>query len=200
MEQFQWDKVLYIYYTSLSHECLKIAGQNLNFLPYIKQNDSDLGFCLAIHSSWGSSKAGRGRGPKFHSTKGDVALPDAGQTERSDPWLPGSLCACGKWRGKGPAPHQGRHAGRCAGMIVSQFPQYKSIMSERKKSVFHQECPGLPSSFPAMIRDFTNKAGQNNTLILMQRWKSQWSTLFLTQTTNCLHHPHSCGFASIAGV
>lgn len=37
MEQFQWDKVLYIYYISLSHLCLKIVGQNLNFCAVHKQ-------------------------------------------------------------------------------------------------------------------------------------------------------------------
>lgn len=80
-----------------------------------------MSFCFAIHSSWGSSKASRSGGPQLHCAKGDVALPNARQAERSDPWLPGSLCTCGKWRVTGPAPHQRRHAGRCPGMTISRF-------------------------------------------------------------------------------
>ena len=79
-------------------------------------------FRFFTHSSRGSSEASGGGGPQLHSTKGDVALPDARQAARSDPWLPGSLCARGKRRVTGPAPHQGRHAGRRPGMTISQFP------------------------------------------------------------------------------
>lgn len=92
-------------------------------------------FCFVILSSWGSSKAGGGGGPQLHSTKGDVALSDARQAARSNPWLPGSLCTCGKWRVTGPAPHQGRHAGRCPGMTISQFPQYISVICISQKKM-----------------------------------------------------------------
>lgn len=70
-----------------------------------------LGILFLIHSSGGSSEEGGSRGPKFHGSKSDVAIPNTWQATRSDPWLPGSLCSCGKWRVKGPAPNKGCYAG-----------------------------------------------------------------------------------------
>lgn len=90
---------------------LKKKKKKNSLLHPIEQTGSELCFCFTVHSSRGSSKAGGGRGPKLHGPEGDVALLDARQAERSDPWLPGALCARGKRRVEGPAPHQGCHAG-----------------------------------------------------------------------------------------
>lgn len=78
-------------------------------------------FCLFACSSRGSSQAGGGGDSELHGHKGDVAVPDTGQAERSDPRLPGPLRACGERRVPGPAPHQGCHAGRCTGVTISQL-------------------------------------------------------------------------------
>lgn len=74
--------------------------------------------CVTLCSSWRPSEASGGGGPKLHSPEGNVAFPDAGEATRSDPRLPGSLCARGKRRVPRPAPHQGRHAGRRPGTTV----------------------------------------------------------------------------------
>lgn len=72
-----------------------------------------------VQSSRGSSKASGGGGPQLNGPEGDVAFTDSGQAERTDPRLPGSLCARGERRVAGLAPHQGRHAGRRTGTTVS---------------------------------------------------------------------------------
>lgn len=99
-------------------KCCTSVGE----LRWIFITEQFLKFCLSAHSSRGSSQAGGGGDSEFHSHKGDVAVPDARQAERSDPRLPGPLRACGEWRVTGPAPHQGCHAGRCTGVTVSQLP------------------------------------------------------------------------------
>lgn len=103
-------------------KCLKILDQKFSTPDKIIL----IWLCFLINSSRGSSKACGGRGPKLHSTEGDVAFPDTRQAARSDPWLPGSLCTGGKWRIEGPSPHQGCHVGWCAGMTIPQFLSYYS--------------------------------------------------------------------------
>lgn len=85
----------------------------------IRGSDLFLTSRLSARSSRGSSQARGGGDSQLHGHKGDVAVPDAGQAKRPDPRLPGPLRARGERRVTGPAPHQGRHAGRCTGTSLA---------------------------------------------------------------------------------
>lgn len=70
---------------------------------------------FSIHSPRRSSQAGGGGGVELHGPQGDVALSGAGQTARTDPWLPGALRPRGERRVPRPAVYQRCHAGRRPG-------------------------------------------------------------------------------------
>lgn len=133
LEQFHLDEVLDVCLWHLLNES-SFAQMSENIrseMPFFCNTPNKtilIWLYFPIHSSRGSSKACGGRGPKLNSTEGDVAFPDTRQTARSDPWLPGSLCTGGKWRIKGPSPHQGCHVSWCAGMTIPQFLSCKPAM------------------------------------------------------------------------
>lgn len=98
-----------------------------------------------------------------------MALPDARQAERSDPWISGSLCTCRKWRVKGPASYQGRHAGRCTGMTASQFPALFQRCSTIMQVKISQEVID-PSTTICLLQPQSPRSGSN--MVALYSWIS----------------------------
>lgn len=103
---------------------------------------------LVPRSSWGPPSSGGGRGAQLHRHQGDVALPVARETARADPRVPGALRPRGERRIPRPAPHQGRHASRCTGMLarLSMFRQTNGELTCSQLVIFCCSKSGLKSS------------------------------------------------------